>query len=183
MTAIASVIEGGVIWMGGDAALTETDSSRLMVTANPKVFRHGNFLMGFCGLTRMGRVLQYSFTPPKHLRRVRVDQYMNTTFVDALRKAFMDAGVATKHDNEETIPADLLVGYRGRLFLIDPSYAVVESSRPYDAIGCGAQVALGALHVTQKSPPRARVISALKAAQEHDSAVRGPFEVLSLEPK
>jgi hypothetical protein len=54
-----------------------------------------------------------------------------------------------------------LVGVRGCLFEVGEAYQVGELAAGYSAVGCGAEIALGALHATGntaclRSPCRCR---------------------------
>src|SRR5262245_4531749 len=102
MTCVVGLVEGGDVWIGADSAAYDSDSMNLTVRKDPKVFALGNaFLVGFCDSFRQGQAIRYHFAPPKHLRRVSVDQYMNTSFIDALRKVLQDRGIMAKKDNVE----------------------------------------------------------------------------------
>ncbi len=71
-----------------------------------------------------------------------------------------------------------MVGVRGRLFVVESDYQVVEPTAPFAAIGSGAAYALGSM-ATSRGRPVARITQALKVAERFSGAVRGPFTVLS----
>lgn len=181
MTCIAAVVEGDRIFMGGDSAGVDDDFS-LTVRADQKVFRNGDFLFGFAGSFRMGQLLHYAFIPPKHPRRQDVYQYMVLDFVDAVRDCMKKGGLAHKHNDVESFEGGFLVGYRGRLFLVDGDYQTGEAVDGFASIGLGASVAQGALYVTEGVEPRKRVRSALEAAERYSAGVRRPFYVQRLDP-
>lgn len=174
MTAVVGLVEGGKVWMGADSATT-WDNTRIQVTSNPKVFRVGPFLVGSSGSGRTQRILRHGWTPPKR-GKLPLERYVATTVVDSIRKALSDGGVAEKKDNVEDAAGDVLLGYRGHLFRMDSDYNVDEARAPYDAVGCGAPVALGAMYAL-KAPAKQRILTALRAAQEFNWGVRGPFVV------
>lgn len=179
MTVIVGVVEGDKVWMGGDSAgLT---GYGLTVRADQKVFRNGDFLMGFCGSYRMGQLLRYSFTPPRQPRRSDVYRYMVTTFVDGVRESLKKGGFARKKEDVEEIDGSFMVGYRGRLFMVEEDYQIAEAVDGFAAIGCGQEIAQGALCVTQGMEPRKRVRAALDAAERYSAGVRRPFAVQVLE--
>lgn len=180
MTVIAGVIEGGNVWMGGDSAMSDMDTHELITVSNQKVFRTGPLLMGVSGSARVGDVLRYSLTVPKPQRRVETSRYMRTTLIDALRETFRRAGLFRLHEEEE-VDSHILVGYRGRLFIIEEDMHIHEAADTYAAIGTGAGPALGALTVTPGVQPRKRLLAAMRAAERYTVSVRGPFYVLSLD--
>ncbi len=175
MTCIAGVLAGNRTYIGGDSAGTAGDD--LIIRADQKVFRNGEFLIGFAGSFRMGQLLRFAFVPPKHPKRQDTYRYMVTTFVDAVRDCLKKGGLAQKEHDVEEVEGILLVGYRGRLFIVDCDYSVAEPVDGFAAVGCGCQVANGALYVTEGMEPKKRVRQALDAAERHCNAVRRPFYV------
>ena len=182
MTVIAGAIGKGSVWIGGDRSLTESGTSQL--THGPsKVFRNGEVVIGSAGSARVGQLLQYILVVPKRQTKTSADRYICGQLVDSMRECLSKAGALTKKDGIEQMAGSLLVGYRGSLYMVDDEFFAYESSDGYDAVGSGSSVALGALAVSRAEPnTRSRVLAALRAAEHHDSAVRGPFDVVSLEP-
>lgn len=178
MTCIAGVVEGDRVWIGGDSAGIE--DMAMTVRADQKVFRNGDFLFGFCGSFRMGQLLRYAFVPPKHPRRMDVHRYLVTVFVDDLRDVLKRGGFARREHEIEEIDGRFLVGYRGRLFQVQEDYQVAEAVDGFAAAGCGADIALGALCVSQGVEPRKRIRAALEAAERYSAGVRRPFYVQTL---
>jgi ATP-dependent protease HslVU (ClpYQ) peptidase subunit len=177
LTAIAGFIHtDGRVWIGGDSA--GSCGPDLTLRADPKIFRNGDFLFGFTSSFRMGQVLRYKFQPPERHDQ-EIFSYMVTTFVDAVRACLKEAGMASK-DKEVESGGTFLIGYQGRLFLIDGDYQVEEPLDGYDACGSGHALARGALFATHGMEPAARITVALQAAERHNCMVRGPFVVESI---
>lgn len=172
MTCIVGLVQNGHVYMGGDSA--GVAGYELVLRRDPKVFRVGPFVIGFTSSFRMGQLLHYKLAAPGRTTSQDVAAYMATDFVDAVRTCLQTGGYARKENEEETA-GTFLVGYSGRLFTIDSDYQVGESIDNFAAVGCGAQVALGALFATPQRPPRERLTTALKAAERHSAGVRGPF--------
>lgn len=177
MTCIAGVVKDGHVWIGGDSA--GVGGYSLTVRADKKVFRNGDFIFGFTSSFRMGQLLRYSFSPPRRHPDDDVDQYMATTFVNAVRACLAKGGYA-RNDSGEESGGTFLVGYAGRLFMIADDYQVGESVDGYSAVGCGADLALGALFATPpEMPPEHRIQIALEASERFSAGVRAPFHVIS----
>lgn len=174
MTCIAAVAHEGNVWMGADSAGVAGLS--LAVRRDPKIYRVGDFLFGFTSSFRMGQLLGYKFTPPQHHSEWDAERYMTTVFIDSLRDTLKAGGYA-RTDNGAEVAGEFLVGYRGRIFRVCSDYQVGENVEPFDAVGCGAELALGALHATRDKPPAARVGAALEAAEAFSAGVRRPFRV------
>jgi len=181
MTAVAAIADGlGNIYMGGDSA--GVGGLRLTVRADSKVFINGNMILGFTSSYRMGNLLRYSFTPPEHPESMSVDVYMNTLFIDEVRKCFKDGGYIEIDKNTES-GGTFMVGYKGELFIIHGDFQVGIPATQYHAVGCGMDLCLGVLHYTDDYDisPWDRITAALKAAESFSAGVRGPYTILSLE--
>ncbi len=175
MTCVVGVVHEGKVWMGGDSAGADSGWS-LSLRVQPKVFKRGPFLIGYTTSFRMGQLLQWTLAtdPPEG----DPFEFMCTGFIDAVRKSLKDGGFAKKSDEKEE-GGSFLVGFAGRLFGVHSDYQVSEETCGYDAVGCGAEVARGAMSATPRWNPERRLSTALVAAERHSAGVRGPFTVLS----
>ena len=174
MTCIVGVVNSGRVFIGGDSAGVDS-RYHLVVRTDRKVFRNGEFVMGFTTSFRMGQLLAYNFNPPKPRVGVDVMAYMVTDFMDAARVRMKEGGF--KHIKDEVEEGGtFLVKYSGRLFHISDDFQVDESVHGFDACGCGDLLALGSLYSTRSWPdPNARLKEALETAQAFSAGVRGPF--------
>ena len=185
MTCIVGVIEDGDVWMGGDSATVA--GYYLDRRADKKVFKNGPCLMGFTTSWRMGQLLRYSLKVPDQPNEMDEYEFMVTKFIDAVRKCLHEGGYAKKKDEVEE-GGTFLVGYRGKLYQIQDDFQVGQSQAHFDSVGCGFQVAQGALYAieTQSSwmkplaySAEAKVTIALEAAERFSAGVRAPFDVIS----
>lgn len=178
MTCIVGLVHKGTVYMGGDSA--GVGGYSLTVRKDTKVFHNASFLMGFTSSFRMGQLLRYAFSPPDYDSSVSLEKFMATTFIDAVRACLKEGGFASKSSEVEA-GGYFLVGFQGRLFYIESDYQVGEALDGYDAVGCGSDVALGALYATSaRVTPRKRILLALQAAERHNAGVRAPFTVEAL---
>lgn len=175
MSCIVAIIEDGSVVMGADSA--GVAGLFVSVRKDPKIFRVGEFLIGYTSSFRMGQILGYSLVPPEHPADMDTARYMATLFVDAVRAALSAGGFARK-ENETEAGGEFLIGYRGRIFHIHDDYQVGEAVLPYDAVGCGSEIALGSMYSTVGYAEH-RVRKALEAAQEFSGGVRAPFLILA----
>ena len=176
MTCIVGLVHEAVVYIGGDSAGVAGLS--LVVRADEKVFRNGDFLMGFTTSFRMGQLLRYKLYPPRRHPDDRVVKYMVVDFIDAVRECLKAGGYASKEKETEQ-GGTFLVGYSGHLFTVDSDYQVGIPEDGFAAVGSGEDIARGALFATQgQATPRDRVLTALRAAERFNAGVRGPFHIL-----
>jgi ATP-dependent protease HslVU (ClpYQ) peptidase subunit len=178
MTCIAGFLEGQKIWMGADSA--GVGGYSLTVRADQKLFKNGPMLFGFTGSFRMGQLLRYALTIPDHDPRVPIEKYMATNFVNAVRECLKTNGFSqVKNGVEEG--GTFLVGYKRRLFCIFDDYQVAEAADAFDAVGCGHDIAKGALFATSHLSGEERLRVVFQAAERYSAGVRGPFVFQSAE--
>jgi ATP-dependent protease HslVU (ClpYQ) peptidase subunit len=158
MTCLVGLIDNDRVFIGGDSAAVAGDS--VEIRTNRKVFRNGDFVIGFTGSFRVGQLLQYATLPS-----VEGDAMEHIV----LRVVPVIKGIAGKETDE------ILIGYQGRLFKISSDYSVAEYPA-YAAAGQGEPYALGRMHGSLGAPEQ-RVVAALAAAEAHCGAVRAPFVV------
>jgi len=172
MTCIVGLVHGAKVYIGGDSA--GVGGYSLTVRADRKVFRNGDFVMGFTTSFRMGQLLRHALVPPKRYPDADIDKFMVTDFVNAVRDCLKSGGYAERH-NEAEHGGVFLVGYAGRLFRIDRDYQVGEAADGFDAVGCGHELAQGAMYANRTGEPLERLRVALEAAERFSAGVRGPF--------
>jgi len=180
MTAIVGLVHDGKVYIGGDSA--GVSGLSLSVRADTKVFRKGRYLFGFTTSFRMGQLIRYSLVPPKpKVDDADLEGFMATKFIDALRDCLKAGGWARKESDREE-GGTFLVGVRGQLFTIYDDYQVARSADGFAAVGCGEDIALGALYATAGTgmKPRKRALLALQAAERFSAGVRGPFICMSI---
>lgn len=178
MTCIVGLVDNGDVYIGGDSAGVAGLS--LTIRADEKVFGNGSFLFGFTTSFRMGQLLRYKFSPPDQTIHQGDMEYMVTSFIDSARRCFANNGFG---DKEATQGGTFLVGFNGKLYTIEGDFQVGIPTAGYDAVGCGADLALGAMYATEGMPPEDRINTALLAASTFSAGVAPPFTILRLEAK
>lgn len=178
MTCIVGLESEGRVWLGGDRAAVD-QSHFLTHCEQPKVFRRAGLVFGYTSSFRMGQLLQYRLAVPDIPDDQPIDEYMATSFIDAVRNCLKDGGYTKVDCSRETI-GTFLVGVRGHLYVVDDDYNVRRDNGGFNAVGSGLSVALGSLHSTAKlrMHPRERIGMALEAASTFVTSVRGPFDII-----
>ena len=180
MTCIIGYVSNKKVYIAADSAGVAGLS--ILIRKDPKVFKKGEFLIGFTTSFRMGQLLMSSkFKPGKQKKSESDYHFMITTFVDSVIKCFKDGGFLTKH-NEVLEGGSFLVAYKNRLYEIGDDFQVGEVEDKFNAVGCGADIAKGAMFVLENGTltPEEKLKAALSAAERFSAGVSSPFTVLSL---
>ena len=177
MTCIVGIVDKDhkKVIIGGDSAASNDVSITLRIDS--KVFSNGDFIFGCTSSYRMLQLLRYSFKPPKIKKNKDIFEYMCTDFIEEVRNCFTKGGYIQKNDGGDDSGGNFLVGYKNRLFYIGDDFQVGESLDFFEAIGCGANFALGSLYAIQGSThsAKAKVLIALGAAEYYNGNVKAPF--------
>jgi hypothetical protein len=189
MTCIVALSVGNKVFLGGDSAASDEKSGLILQTVDPKVFKVGQFGIGFVESFRMGQILQYSWTPPIYKPTTgykNLDKFMRTKFVESIKEAYQENGYgrfgnSAPEDGDEGGIIIIAVQNTGRIFIMDVDFHVAEVDVEYLAEGSGQQVALGSLFsTTAVKTPRKRVRMALEASAKFIMSVRGPFTIIEV---
>lgn len=172
MTCVIGLEADGVVWLGGDSAVTA--GNLRSICREPKVVVASGIAIGIAG---NGRETDLALswkppTPPKdHIRR-----WLIRKFVPALWAEFADANIKRKE-----VELELLVGIGGELFAIDERGGVASNADGYEAIGVpeGAAAARGNLRATGDRPPEERLAMALDAAREACWLIAEPYRYVN----
>lgn len=193
MTCIVGMLCDGLVYMAGDHI--GTDGSSKEIQKRSKVFKNGDFVIGYTSSFRMGQLLEHVWEPPKKQKTCKdITTYMVKYVVPSIMKLFEDnkfMSVTNESDNAsnrsvrgQACGGVFLIGYKDRLFKIQSDFAVLECINGYDAIGAGEEYALGALgaiHGVSKDPTWCLNV-ALKSTEKHCALVSvdwNNFSVLS----
>lgn len=173
MTCIVGLEEKDAVYIGGDSA--GVSGLSVSIRADEKVFTNGPFVMGFTTSFRMGQLLRFKLDPPKQTVSTDDYKYMVTDFIDAVRKCFTDNGFGTT-----SAGGTFLVGYNGKLYTIHSDFQVGIPSIAYAAVGCGSDLALGAMYALPDKKPEQRIKAALNAASTFSGGVAPPYVIMKL---
>jgi ATP-dependent protease HslVU (ClpYQ) peptidase subunit len=168
------------VYIGADSAAVAGWTRRQ--TRLHKVFRRGPFLIGYTTSFRMGQLLEHHLEVGVRQQGQDEMAFMVTEFVESARKLLRERGFAKVESNNES-GGQFLVGYRGRLFAIESDFQVSELADDYNAIGGGAEYALGAMRALGRLNPRARIRRALEVAAHFNMGVCAPFVIKTLPPR
>lgn len=180
MTCIIGIVDNKTkkVFIGADSA--GVAGWHITARKDKKVFKVGKFIIGCTSSFRMIQLLQFSFNPPELKPDEDIFKYMCTSFIDEVRETFKKGGYI-KAENERQSGGVFLVGYEDRLFYVDCDFQIAESRQGFDACGCGAEFALGALHQLNGTvmPPASKLKRSLETASYFSAGVCKPFNILN----
>lgn len=185
LTCIVGIRAQDRVILGGDSAAIGGGICQAM--AGRKVFRRGEYAFGYAGSYRLGQILEHDLqigVVPAGEDPLRA---LVTCVVPALREALRAGGALKVSDGVETMDkAEILVGFRGRLFVIDDCLQVLEPEGSFLAGGKGEGIALGSLSASEElgeiaERPQDAALRALRAAARFSTSVREPFHIVSTE--
>ena len=177
MTCIIALEYEGKVWMGGDSAITS--GWNIQLTANPKIFKLGYFVIGYTSSFRMGQLLQYDLEIPENTEDNDDIRYLVTKFIPAVRDCLKNGGYTQIENNREE-GGFFLVGYRGKAYKIADDFQITRMANGFVAVGSGESYALGALAAMKIDDPEKAVRLALEVAETFSNGVHSPFHVISI---
>lgn len=174
---VATVDMHGNILMGADSSAV--DESIHTEHIHPKVFKRGEFGIGYCHSFRLGQIVEFWFEPPPIPDNEKnIMRYMVMDFVPELKKILEDNDYPT-HDEEKT-DWSLIVGVAGKIFIIESDWHVGHDNLEYAAIGAGSAYALGAMSATSDRGYHVTAQAGLEVAEEFCPYVIGPFHFIEV---
>lgn len=179
MTCIVGWSENNQVWIGGDSA--GVSNNLMSIRADEKVFIKDDFIFGFTTSFRMGQLIRYKLNIPDRKNKQDIKDYLYVDFLDALIACFNDNGYI-KIDNSVILGGTFIFGYKGKVYRVDSDFQICEQIFNFDAVGCGAEIALGCLRglMDYNLCPEDKIFAALEASSVFSTGVRTPFLILKL---
>jgi 20S proteasome alpha/beta subunit len=170
VTCIVAIKTKDAIYMGGDSAGSNFYNTRSRL--DPKVFKNGDFVIGYTSSFRMGQILRHGIelTVPK----CNPDEYMFSLCNDLVTK-LSDLKFAKLSENIAT-GGIFIIGWKNHLYEVASDFQYIKHRDNYTAIGSGDVYALGSLFSTQDiDDPIKRITIALDAAVKFSPTVSKPY--------
>jgi ATP-dependent protease HslVU (ClpYQ) peptidase subunit len=159
MTTIAAIQGDGWAVVAFDSQITEDTRAFLLPTSGGKVAQNGPYILGAAGDMRAINLLHHTFRPPAPPpleRGIKLDHFMATKFVPALKACFDEAQYGEKGAQDSSI----LVLANGTVYEIGAGYDWCHDQRGIYAIGTGAGYALGSLYESNDARKKKALTSA-----------------------
>lgn len=180
MTCIVGIEYNGKVFLGGDRC--SSNEHIKTIVDRPKVFHNGPILVGYTDSFRIGDLLQYHLSPAKRPKILSDEEYVYMVLVEQIRELMKDKGFSMVSENAET-GGNCLIGYKGKLYELQSDFSLNRTLSGYNAIGSGADYALGSLFATSDLSPEDRIFTALSAAANFSPGVSPPFDIIESKKK
>lgn len=181
MTCIVGIEHNGKVIMAADSLAANAYSK--CVLAEQKIFKVGKFLIGCAGSGRAAQVIKYSLKVANKKSNQTELEYMCKNFAEAARKVIYEGGVIASKDEADLVDSVILIGYMGKLYVMEGDFQILQIETSFAAIGSGENVALGAMYALQGAPiePKKKLSIAIQAASYFVPSVGGPIHILESE--
>lgn len=175
MTCICGIESKGMVFLGGDRAATDGGLNRTLIK-EPKVFEKDHIGFGVCGLPKVMDALQHTIEIPLYSGE-NGKGYLVGKVIPAIREGLKKMECTEEHNGQQYFHGAMLIGFMGRLYQLQSNFQLVEPANGFDAVGSGAEPALGSLR-SSKGNPKERLLKALKVSAENNAGVAPPFDVI-----
>lgn len=153
-----------------------------------KIAENGKYLLGAAGDMRAINILHHAFVPPvvpAGTTGKKLDNFITTRYVPALRECFEKQGYASPDNDSATHIAEhgstVLTVVGGTIYVVDGDYSWTSDIHGLYALGTGSSYALGALQVLCSSKnmtiaqAKKNALKAIAVAAKYDPYTGSPF--------
>ena len=144
MTAIVGIQGKGWAVIAADS-MTTYDDKPYYAKGMDKVVRKGDYVFAFAGDAISGNIAEFLWMPPKIIKTMPLDAFMQTKVLPSLRDAMKEHGYEPDAIKDPNAGFDALICINGVIYEIDEEYMWSRDDRGLYAVGSGGMLALGAL--------------------------------------
>lgn len=148
MTCILAKIHDGKVHMIGDK-MGSNGFNHQVYGKISKVFKNGDFVIGYTTSFRMGQLLQYYWTPPTKSADDTDDVYIFNRVATSIMKCFKDNDFGHK-DGLKWEGGNFILGWNGRLFEVQGEMSLLEYEE-FTSVGCGEYHAVAAMETLKQT--------------------------------
>lgn len=191
MTTVVGIQGEGFALLATDSRISSFDDkgSAYQYTTlgggSSKVAVNGKYLLGAAGDVRAINILHHAFHPPlcaPTLKGKRLDTFLTTKFIPALRHCFEEHGYSVPHEDKSHLAehdSTIIIAINGTIYIVEGDYSWTNDATGLYAAGTGSSYALGALQALNHknpTPQQAKTIAlkALNIATKYDPYTGAP---------
>lgn len=170
MTCITAVVKDGHVYMAGD--LMGSNGYTKKVYPDTKVFKNGDFIMGFTSSFRLGQILQYNWQQPPRMEGMTDREYIQLDVIESFRSCLNDFGFGEMKE-EGHHGGNWLLGYKGCLYEMQDNFSVLKNE-DFCSVGSGgfhAEAALALLTEDDDFDPEFVLSKAISIASRFTTSV------------
>jgi hypothetical protein len=125
--------------------MTTYDDKPYYAKGMDKAVRKGDYVFAFAGDAIAGNIAEFLWTPPKFIKTMPLDAFMQVKVLPSLRDAMKEHGYEPDVIKDPNAGFDALMCVNGVIYEIDEEYMWSRDDRGLYSVGSGGQLALGAL--------------------------------------
>ena len=149
MTTILAVQGDGWAVLGADSLVSDSDGRRYPLgTATSKIVRRGRYHIAAAGDVRGLNILEHVLEPPDPGKKIgpRLDRFIVSKFIPAMRQSFEDHGYAPSDRKEQAEQgSSVVMTVNGTVYHIGYDYSWLRNDLGVYFAGSGGDVGVGAL--------------------------------------
>jgi len=181
MTAIVGIQGKGWAVIAADS-MTTYDDKPYFSKSFEKVTRKGDYVFAFAGDAIAGNIANFIWAPPKVIKTVPTDIFIQTKVLPSLREVMTENNYAPS-TNDKDAGFDALICLNGIIYEVDQDYLWSRDDRGLYAVGSGGSIALGALATGfNKNSMKAAEFAArraIKISADYTISVGGDIKVIT----
>ena len=182
MTAIVGIQGKGWAVIAADS-MTTYDDKPYYAKGMDKVVKKGDYVFAFSGDAIAGNIANFLWIPPKVIKSISIDVFMQTKVLPSLRETMKDNGYEPDTVKNPDSGFDALICLNGILYEVDQDYLWSRDDRGLYAVGSGGSLALGALATGfSKNSMKAAEFAArraIKISADYNISVGGDIKVIT----
>jgi len=182
MTAIVGIQGKGWAVIAADSMTTYNDKPYFSKSFE-KVTRKGDYVFAFAGDAIAGNIANFIWVPPKFIKTVPTDVFVQTKVLPSLRDVLKDNGYEADVNKNPDAGFDALICINGIIYEVDQDFLWSRDDRGLYAVGSGGPVALGALATGfSKNSMKAAEFAArraIKISADYTISVGGDVKVIT----
>jgi ATP-dependent protease HslVU (ClpYQ) peptidase subunit len=182
MTAIVGIQGKNWAVIAADSMTTYNDKP-YYAKGMDKVIRKGDYIFAFAGDAVAGNIAEFLWNPPKPIKTMNTDAFMQVKVLPSLREAMKEHGYEPDTIKDPEAGFDALICLNGIIYEVDEEYIWTRDDRGLYAVGSGGAIALGALATGfSKNSIKAAEFAArraIKISADYTISVGGDVKVIT----